>query len=515
MFALLLLAASLLTLAWFYLKHHYDFWERRGFPADKHSGIPFGCLDTVWRQERNMGLAIYDVYLKSKEQVLGIYLLFRPAVLVRDAALARRILAQDFASFHDRGVYVDEEKDPLSASIFSLRGQSWRSMRHMLSPCFTSGKLKAMFSTSEDIGDKMVAHLQKELPEEGSKEVDLKSVMRDYAIDIIASTIFGLDVNSFENPKNKFRNLVTIAQRNNRLTAVLGMMIFLVPSIAKLMFRMGLQNPVGKAMLEIVKETIENREKHGIVRKDLMQLLINLRNTGKIEENDDKCFNIQKTPEGRINAISLEAITAQAFIFYIAGQETTGSTASFTIFELAQYPELLKRLQTEVDETLAMNDGKITYDALQKMEFLDLCIQETLRKYPGLPILNRECTQDYTVPDTNHVIPKGTPVVISLHGIHRDAEYFPNPETYDPDRFTEESRNYNPTAFMPFGEGPRICIAQRMGRINAKLAIVKLLQNFNVEVMKRQDLEFENFGIALMPKHGVKVRLSKRVPNVA
>lgn len=72
---------------------------------------------------------------------------------------------------------------------------------------------------------------------------------------------------------------------------------------------------------------------------------------------------------GHIKTISLEAITAQAFIFYIAGQETTGSTAAFTIYELAQYPELLKRLQDEVDETLAKNDGKITYDSLNKMEF--------------------------------------------------------------------------------------------------------------------------------------------------
>ncbi|KAH8251895.1 hypothetical protein KR038_010701, partial [Drosophila bunnanda] len=513
MFSLILLALSLLTLAWFYLKNHFEFWERRGFPVEKGSGIPFGCLDSVWRREKNMGLAIHDIYLKSKERFVGIYLLFRPGVLVRDAALARRVLAQDFASFHDRGVYVDEDNDPLSASIFALRGQSWRSMRHMLSPCFTSGKLKAMFPTSEDIGDKMVAHLQKKLPEKGSQEVDLKKVMQNYAIDIIGSTIFGLDVNSFENPDNKFRNLVTLARSNSRFNALFGMMIFLVPSIPKILFRMGLKNPVGLAMLEIVKETVEYREKHDIVRKDLLQLLIQLRNTGKIDENDEKSFSLQKTPDGHIKSISLEAITAQAFIFYIAGQETTGSTASFTIFELAQYPELLQRLQTEVDETLAQNGGQITYDALQKMEFLELCVLETMRKYPGLPILNRECTQDYTVPETNHVIPKGTPVVISLYGIHRDAEYFPDPEKYDPYRFSEERRNYDSTGFMPFGEGPRICIAQRMGRVNSKLAIVKILQNFNVEVMSKRELEFENSGIALIPKHGVRVRLSKRVPK--
>ncbi|KAH8291878.1 hypothetical protein KR054_001880 [Drosophila jambulina] len=514
MFLLVLLAVSLLTLTWFYIKNQYEYWERRGFPVEKASGIPFGCLDSVWRQEKSMGLAIHDIYLKSKERFVGIYLLFRPGVLVRDAALARRVLAQDFASFHDRGVYVDEDNDPLSASIFALRGQSWRSMRHMLSPCFTSGKLKAMFPTSEDIGDKMVAHLQKKLPEQGSQEVDLKKVMQNYAIDIIGSTIFGLDVNSFENPDNNFRNLVTLARSTSRFNALFGMMIFLVPSIAKFLFSLGIKSPVRQAMLDIVKETVEYREKHGIVRKDLLQLLIQLRNTGKIEENDEKSFSLQKTPDGHIKSISLEAITAQAFIFYIAGQETTGSTASFTIFELAQYPELLKRLQTEVDETLAKNGGQITYDALQKMEFLELCVQETLRKYPGLPILNRECTQDYTVPETNHVIPKGTPVVISLYGIHRDAEYFPDPEKYDPDRFSEESRNYDSAGFMPFGEGPRICIAQRMGRVNSKLAIVKILQNFNVEVMSKRDLEYENSGIALIPKHGVRVRLSKRVPKL-
>lgn len=215
---------------------------------------------------------------------------------------------------------------------------------------------------------------------------------------------------------------------------------------------------------------------------------------------------------GHIKSISLEAITAQAIIFYVAGQETTGSTAALTIFELAQNPEHLKRLQEEVDETLKQNDGKITYDVLNHMHFLELCIQETLRKYPGLPILNRECTKDYVLPDTNHVIKKGTPVVISLYGMHHDPEYFPDPDKYDPYRFEEETKNYNPVAYMPFGEGPRICIAQRMGRINAKLAIVKLLQNFNIEPMAKQKIRFEASGIALLAKDGVKVRLSKRIP---
>ncbi|KAH8310482.1 hypothetical protein KR044_001581, partial [Drosophila immigrans] len=503
MFSLIVLGLSLLALGWYYLKHHYSYWERRGFPSDKNATIPFGCLGSVWRMEKAMGMAVHEVYLKSKERFLGTYLLFRPAVLVRDAELARRVLAQDFASFHDRGLYVDEERDPLSASIFALPGQSWRSMRQKLSPCFTSGKLKAMYSTGEDIGNKMVDHLQKELPETGVKEVDLKAVMQTYAIDIIASTIFGLDINSYEQPDNKFTKLVTALPRDSRFVAIMHMLIILIPSIARLMVSLRLPNPVGKAMLAIVKETMELREKHGVVRKDMMQLFMQLRNKGSVDEDDHKTWSLETTDD---------AITAQGLVFYFAGQETTGSTAAFTIFELAQHPEHLKRLQSEVDETLKQNNGQITYDVLNKMEFLDLCINETLRKYPGLPMLNRECTQDFTLPDTNHVIKKGTPVVISLYGIHRDPEYFPDPDKYDPNRFAEETKNYNPIAYMPFGEGPRICIAQRMGRVNSKLAIVKLLQHFDIEVMSKQELQYEPSGFPLVPKGGVKVLLSKRNP---
>ena len=83
---------------------------------------------------------------------------------------------------------------------------------------------------------------------------------------------------------------------------------------------------------------------------------------------------------------------------------------------------------------------------------------ETTRKYPGLPFLNRECTQDYTIPGTDITIKKGTGIIISLLGMHHDPEYFPNPLEYKPERFSEEQKEYNPVAFMPFGEGPRHCI---------------------------------------------------------
>ncbi|XP_037931544.1 probable cytochrome P450 6d4 [Teleopsis dalmanni] len=508
---IILILVVLAVILFHYIKRIYSYWEHQNFPYDQNSKIPYGCLESVAKHKKSMGMTMYDVYLRSKERFLGVYLLFRPAILVRDVNLVRHILAEDFASFHDRGIYVDEEKDPLSANIFSLEGKSWRDMRIKLAPLFTSGKLKAMFSTSEEVGDRMIAHLNTLIPEKSTMKIDLKEIFTTYAIDIIGSTIFGLDINSFENPTNKFRNIVRLSHKNTHPAAILGMLLYLFPSLVKFLFRkFGLKNPVALEMLKIVKDTIEYREKHNIVRKDMLQLLMQLKNTGKIEEDDNFDAKVTKKAGSFIENISIETITAQAFVFYIAGQESTASAAALTIFELAQYPDILKKVTEEVNRVLAENNGKITYETLQKMEYLELCINETLRKYPSLPLMNRICTQDYQIPGSDKIIKKGTNVLISLFGIHRDPEHFPDPEIYIPERFLPENSNYNPKAYMPFGEGPRHCIAQRMGKINSKLGVVKILQNFNIEIMPKQDIEIDNYSILIVPKGGVNVRLSKK-----
>lgn len=166
MFLYLIIALS--TLIVVYLKWCYSYWQRLGFPYVE-AQLPFGVLDPVFRtRKKSFGMAIYDVYRESKDRVLGIYLINRPALLIRDAKLSRDVLTKDFTSFHDRGVYVDEENDPMSGGLFFLKGKKWKSLRTKLTPSFTSGKLKGMFSTVEDVSNKMVDHVRAQLPEDGS-----------------------------------------------------------------------------------------------------------------------------------------------------------------------------------------------------------------------------------------------------------------------------------------------------------------------------------------------------------
>ncbi|XP_073826614.1 cytochrome P450 6d3-like [Musca autumnalis] len=515
---ILYLFILLLTFLYISVKRHYNQWERQGLPAAE-SIIPFGSLKALFRKERSMGLAVTDIYERFSEKVVGIMLAFKPALLIRDAELARQMLTKDFDSFHDRGVYVDENRDPLSANLFSLKGHSWRNMRAKLSPSFSSGKLKAMFETVDDVANKMIDYVLRQFEGEGQKvTLSIKEVTTNYAIDIIASVMFGLDINSFTNPSNEFRQISDRLFKTNQthiLHRIRNVMNFMCPSIAKFLALFGTLDPITADLREIVKRTIEYREKHGVVRKDLLQLLLQIRNAGEISEDDNtNSWHIENVAENQ-KSMSIDTITANLMLFYIAGSETTSSTIAYTLYELSMYPEILQRVQTEVLECLAKHNltprDNLSYDLLQDLPYLDLCIMETTRKYPGLPIWNRECTKDYYLSDNNFVIKKGTSIIIPIMGVGRDAKYFPQPMDYKPERYAEEKDKNNMVAFMSFGDGPRFCIAKRMGVINVKAALVKILANFNIETQPRKEVEFKFHSTpVLMPKDDLQITISKR-----
>lgn len=211
-------------------------------------------------------------------------------------------------------------------------------------------------------------------------------------------------------------------------------------------------------MQDLVHRTVDYREQNNVERRDLMQLLLQLRNTGNISK-DDGVWSA-KTENGKVKTLTKDNIAAQMFLFFVAGYETSASTAAFTLYELMQSPEVLAKLKEDINQSLEKHDGKLTYDCIQDMKYLDLCVTETARKYPALPILNRICTKEYQIPGTKNIIEQGTQIIISLIGMHRDPEYFPDPLRYYPDRYTDDEKNYTPKAYMPFGEGPRQCIGK-------------------------------------------------------
>ncbi|XP_055386710.1 probable cytochrome P450 6d5 [Condylostylus longicornis] len=498
-----------LTGLYFYIKSIYTYWPRNGFD-DIDATFPFGNLDSVRKGLKSFGCAIQDLYNATSSPIVGIYLFFRPALLIRDSEIVKNIFTKDFNNFHDRGIYVDEN-DQLSESLFALEGTKWKALRSKLAPSFSSGKIKGMFLASEMVGKQMEIYLNSIIPDDKNekKVIDVKDVTYRYAADIIASTIFGIETNSFKDKTNEFFMIKDKINENTFFNKLLGMALFLCPQIVKFIPKFIINsNPARKFMVKIVKETIDFREKNNFVRKDLMQSLIQLRNTGKINI-DDNIWDVETAAEN-LKSMTIEQCAAQAFLFYIAGLETSASTLAFLLYELAQNEEIYLKLEKNINETLEKHNGQITYDSIQEMSYLELCINETMRKYPGLPVLNRICTEDYKIETENVIIKKGTPIIISLLGMHRDETYFPEPLKFLPERFLEDQKNYNESAYMPFGDGPRHCIAIRLGKINVKLGAVMILRKFNIEAIEKKEIEFDNYSVALMPKGGINLKLSKK-----
>jgi cytochrome P450 family 9 len=137
---------------------------------------------------------------------------------------------------------------------------------------------------------------------------------------------------------------------------------------------------------------------------------------------------------------------------------------SFVAYELALNPDIQKRLYEEVvDVNRQLNGGPLTYDALQKMSYMDMVISEGLRKWPPAVVTDRVSTRNCTlqVDDKTIKLEKGVNFWIPIYPIHHDAKYYPNPEKFDPERFSDENKhNIVPYSYLPFGIGPRNCIGE-------------------------------------------------------
>lgn len=197
--------ASVIFVCYYYLKYVYSHWERYDYIKSIAPVIPFGNLSKVVRKQTSIGLVFYNLYQQVNDKFIGVYLFFRPAILIRDLDLVRNILISDFQHFHDRGVFCDSKNDPMSASIFAMHGEQWKSLRHSFTPAFTSGKLKSMFPTLLDVGYSLDKHLKVEA--DGNKIIEANDIFSRYVVDVIASVIFGVDVSTIKNPNHEFREI--------------------------------------------------------------------------------------------------------------------------------------------------------------------------------------------------------------------------------------------------------------------------------------------------------------------
>ncbi|CAG9819628.1 unnamed protein product [Phaedon cochleariae] len=469
---LLGIVVALLAVAYVWIKWSYQYWEKRNVPYLPPAFL-WGNILPPHKRTISFGEDVANIYKRAKDKgwkYLGIYALTSPVYMPLDLDIIKNIMSKDFNHFVDRGVYVNEKVEPISAHLFSIGGVKWRNLRTKFSPTFTSGKMKTMFQTVAKCGSILENYIRNEV--DANKPLDIKSVLACYSTDIIGSCAFGLECNTFKEPDTPFRQFGDRVFNLNKFLVMKLTFANQFPDVARFLGMRILSKDIEQFFTKVVDDTIKYRERNNVVRHDFLQMCIDIKN--------------DEEQSGDGTSLTLEEIVAQSFVFFIAGFETSSTTMTFTLYELAINPDIQEKVRNEIKTVLAKHDNQINYDALNELKYMGQVIDETLRKYPPVPFVTRKCVEDYKVPNSDLIIKKGIRVFIPIRGIHYDEDYYEASEVFDPERFSDENKQTrHPYAHIPFGEGPRICIGMRFGIMQTKVGLLSVLKNFRVSLNKK------------------------------
>jgi cytochrome P450 family 6 len=293
------LAAVGLTAIYVYFKVSFSYWKKRGVPT-LNPTAPFGDFGAVIFTRKNVSEIMNKCYKEFHGKKFGgLYNFTMPILLVRDPEVIKDILVKDFEKFHSRGTVTNEKKEPFQGHLAALSGSKWRNLRVKLSPTFTSGKMKMMFGTLVECGKELQECLQE--PANNRETIEIKDILARYSTDVIASCAFGVQCNCLKNPDAEFRKWGRKIFEPSLATKFFRTVTLLMPSLTR--FLKFPPKEVGKYFMEMVKETVEYRERNDVKRNDFMQLLIQMKNKTLVvaEEEDIKLGNLE---EDGLNSIA-------------------------------------------------------------------------------------------------------------------------------------------------------------------------------------------------------------------
>jgi cytochrome P450 family 6 len=351
-----------------YYKYSYSYWKKKGV-AYLEPSFPFGNIAEALLQRKSMGLAFQDIYNKlDGYKIGGAFSFMRPMLIVREPEMIKNILVKDFAHFHDHGTYFDEESDPLSAHLFMLTGLKWRNLRAKLTPTFTSGKIKTMFQILVDCGNELRTHVNQSAL--SGETLEVKDILAKFSTDVIASFAFGVQCNCLKNPDAEFRKWGRQIFQSNIKSGIRDLTMFVAPALASVMKIPFVPRDVTQYFKKMVEETVEYRESNNVKRNDFIQLLIEMKYKGTVDMNK-QINDMLKADNVNDAGLTMNEIAAQAFVFFAAGFETSSTTMSFCLYELAMNLDIQERVQKEIDAALRKYEDKITYEAIQELLYLD------------------------------------------------------------------------------------------------------------------------------------------------
>ncbi|XP_052832921.1 cytochrome P450 3A41-like isoform X2 [Octopus bimaculoides] len=489
---------------------------RRTFSYFKKLGIsgppPVSHLGNLIEVQRKGFTSVFRYWREIYGDVYGMFLGVNPTIIISDPEFIQEVLIKKFSNFTNRTPFIADEIGNLS--VAAAKDDHWKYLRTVLAPFYSSHQMRAMNSMIQTCADTLMENIGK-MAESGTGN-DVKQLFSAYTIDVIAATGFGIMVDSQKDPNNplveKAKDIFRISIFNPAIFLSL-----LLPSARKLIEKSGLSKMViGNQIYfrKFCRQLIQQRKETGInenMHKNLLNLMIKAQLKGheKLDPEEEKELHLENITDWRTKrGITDDEILAQCVILFLAGYETTASTLTFFTHSMATNPEKQQKLYEEIVEILG--DDIPDYDNIQKLPYLDMCMDETLRMYSIGNTLGRHCNKACTIKGLK--IPENVIVRVAVDALHYDPKYYPEPEKFIPERFSEEAKSKQvPFTYLPFGAGPRMCLGMRLAKLEFKVAAVQMIRNFKIlPTEKTENPLIMVEALLLVPKNGVWVKFERR-----
>jgi cholesterol 24(S)-hydroxylase len=466
-------------------------------PGPPRSSFILGHLPEIWKYKAATSRTMSEFLLEKRLEYGPIFILFlihRRLVVLGDATYLRHVYINNHASLYkNRFVYtklgfVYGERGAGYGLVMNTNEASWRKRRQLMNPAFHRKCLKDFISDFNDVCDMFLTRMDAVV--DGGKPTSMVQEFAKVTLEVISRVSFNINTHAIEDPNSPFpeavRHYLSGVQDNfdiplhPTLLAIFQFKLFQSTTKRE-------QIDAARFLRKFASDCTTTRMKDiaddKAVPDDLLSLLI------------------------KDGSLSLDDIIDEFVTMFIAGQETTANSLSFTLYEVIRNPHVKAKLLNEVNEVLGERDY-VEFDDLAKLKYLGQVLEEALRKHPVALAPIRLLAKDITV--GGYHIPKENGIYSMQLLFAMNPEIWENPEVFDPERFSDAKNipNLSMTHF-PFSIGPRNCIGQTFTKFESKVILAKLLQKFQFRLLPGQTDRIKE-RLTMTPRDGVMCEVTRR-----
>lgn len=388
---------------------------------------------------------------------------------------AQQVLATQAANFRKDNVFYEELRLSVGNGLLTSQDDAYLRQRRLVQPLFTRRRVNGYAQQVAEEAAALAARWR-EVP---GGSVELVGEMHRFALHLVGRILFGTDVDkAYEVIERTLPPLQEYSLKRG-----------FSPLKAPRTWPTPANRRAGRlqAELRVLCDGIIDSRRDRDDRDDLVTLLVHAENA----------------EDGSLDA---DELREQVLIFLLAGHETTATALAFALHLLARHPEEQRRVREEVDRVLGGPGGRApTAEDMEALPYLTMVLKEAMRLYPSAPVIGRRSVAEAEVDGVR--IPAGADLLVSPWVTQRHPAYWPDPERFDPTRFTPEAEAGRPRyAWFPFGGGPRACIGQHLSMLESVLGLAVLLREFAFEDAAAGEVPV-GAGITLMAKGPARVTL--------